>query len=372
MIRGFSLWLDFLRLSAALLVLMGHVAHQRFTDGAIVELRTWNVASDAVVVFFVLSGVVIAYATERDGTAGRFAFNRLTRLWSVMIPAVLITLLFDRIGLSINPEAYPLDYYWPLPPSDLLLRSLTFTNQWQGIWDWVRPGTNGPLWSLSYEAAYYTLFAIVVFARGALRLLLATLVVVLAGLPILLLLPAWVLGVWVWNIVRSRKVALSPVAAMLCAVGAPVVAVLAKAMGVHTTLLAATEALLPPGTVQRAMVYSDEVLWNSILALLVALHLIGVFALARRPRPWKLPDRVARAVRWSAGASFSLYVTHYPVLHLMDAVLPEDLRAKVAVFFVGPILFAVLFAAVFERPLPRIRAALSNAMPSWNHGPPRS
>lgn len=370
--RGFSLWLDVLRLGAALVVLAGHVAHLRFTDGAISGFRTWNVASDAVVVFFVLSGVVVAYAAERDGSAGRFAFNRLTRLWSVLVPAALMTVVFDRIGISIDPWAYPPDYFSPLPPGELLLRSLTFTNQWQGLWDWVRPGTNGPLWSLSYEAAYYALFGIAVFARGALRLLLAALVALLAGLPILLLLPAWAAGVVVWRVVRSGRAALSPRLAVLCAVGAPAALVLAKIAGLHTVLLAATEAALPPGAVTQFMVYSDEVLWNTLLALMVAVHLVGVHALTAKPVLRALPEAIGRAVRWSAGASFSLYVTHYPVLHLMDATLPETLPAKVAVFLAGPILFALVFAALFERPLPRLRTALSSAFPVWRQGTSRS
>ena len=359
--RGLSLWLDLLRVLATLTVLLGHAAHLRFTDGAMYALREWNVASDAVIVFFVLSGVVIAYAAERDGTLGRFAFNRLTRLWTVLLPALLLTIVLDRIGLAHDAGAYLYPNFQPLPPEELLLRGLTFTNEWQGSWDRVRLGTNGPIWSLSYEAAFYAMFGAATFLRGALRIVVVALLAALAGLPILALAPAWFVGVAVWRIVRDgTRPAPSVAHAWALFLGSPAAVVACKVMAVDHGLAALTRDLLAPVHYQWLLGYSDEMLWNTALAVGVGLHLLGARALGPRIANW-IDTRTARSIRWVAGASFSVYVVHYPVLHLADATLPEAMAFKPLVFVALPLLCALLFAELFERPLRRVRRLLLDA-----------
>ena len=104
---GLSRYLDALRFGAAFLVLLSHWAYKRFTDGTYGVIRDWNLGSDAVVLFFVLSGFVITFAAmEKDGAPRRFAFSRLSRLWSVAIPALVLTLICDLIGIKFNPDFY--------------------------------------------------------------------------------------------------------------------------------------------------------------------------------------------------------------------------------------------------------------------------
>jgi len=94
-----SYHLDLLRFIAAFIVLLSHFAYERFTQGYYAFIRDYNLGSDAVVVFFVLSGFVISFAAiEKDKTAGRFAFSRMTRLYSVAIPALILTLFCDKLG----------------------------------------------------------------------------------------------------------------------------------------------------------------------------------------------------------------------------------------------------------------------------------
>ena len=349
MSRGFSLWLDAIRALAALAVLFGHLAHVRFTGGDYIWLREINIASDAVVVFFVISGLVIAYAAGRDGDLAAYSFNRMTRIFSVIVPALILTLAFDAIGTRATIEAYPTGYYQALPLRDFLIRGLTLTPQWSGFGDILRLGTNGPLWSLSYEVAYYILFGAALFLRGALRVVMIALVALLAGLNILLLLPAWALGVWVWRQI-SRGPSLHPALAWGLALGTPALIVAAKASGLADAL---------PRFPQFG--YSDEVIWNTALAGLVALHLIGAAALLSDLRQ-SFTGRPARLIRWIAGASFSLYVMHYPVLHLLDATLPETLPAY-NLWLLGLTLAACFgFAQVFERPLKSYRQWLTQAV----------
>lgn len=355
--RGFSIWLDALRATAALTVIAGHIAHTRFTRGDYHFLREINIASDAVIVFFVLSGVVIAYAAGRDGSLGRFAFNRITRVVSVVAPALLLTLLFDAIGTRVTMTAYPADYYEPHPAWEMLWRGLSFTSEWQGaLSDRLRLGTNGPLWSLSYEVAFYGFFAIALYLRGALRLVLLALLALLVGLPILALLPAWLLGVRVWYLVRARP-EMPRRRAWMLALGAPVALVVLKAAGLAPLLSHVTARAVAPLSHHSLLGYSDEVLWNSLIAVFVALHLVGVSRLTEdwAPRP---DSRAVRAVRWIAGGSFSLYVMHYPTLHLLDATLPESLPLYDLWLLGATLAICLGFAALFERPLKRFRALL--------------
>ncbi len=89
MTKSFSVYLDALRFCAAFLVVMSHFAYPRFTEGRWVWIRELNIGSDAVIVFFVLSGLVISYSAQNKlGMPRQYAFDRLTRLFSVALPAL--------------------------------------------------------------------------------------------------------------------------------------------------------------------------------------------------------------------------------------------------------------------------------------------
>jgi peptidoglycan/LPS O-acetylase OafA/YrhL len=350
--RGLSIWLDFLRVAATVVVVASHLAYPRFTNGDWIILRDWNVGSDAVVLFFVVSGFVIAYAAGRDGALGLFGFNRVTRLLSVIIPALFLTAVFDRVGYAIDPTAYPAAFYNPLPLWEMLARGVTFSNEF-AFPDRVRLGTNGPLWSLSYEAAYYAVFAVAVFMKGARRVVVLAVMAVVFGPRILLLMPAWLMGVWLWYRVSNGGFAtLTPVRAWCLAIGPVGFYLYAQMIDLPAALYAVTAAGTAPLHPQHMLGFSDEALWNGLIGVLVTLHLIGVIGLAKDTTPkfgW---------IRWAAGASFSVYVTHYPALHLMDAALPADMTGRYAALFVGSIVVGLCFAEVFERKIKCLRHSL--------------
>jgi len=198
----FSLYLDAVRLSAALVVLLSHFAYVRFTRGDYLIIRELNLGSDAVVLFFVLSGLVIAFTVDRkDRAPGRYAFNRLTRLYSVVLPALALTFLFDGIGRAISPADYDGFWYNGVAPWEQAIRGVLINTEWVG--EPIRIGSNGPFWSLSYEAAYYGLFGIAIFTRGLVRALALAIVALVAGPAIILLLPVWLMGVVVYQHLKS-------------------------------------------------------------------------------------------------------------------------------------------------------------------------
>ena len=354
--QSLSAWLDVLRLGAALVVVLGHAGNIRFTDGALFWVREWTLAPDAVIVFFVVSGLVVGRAATRDGAWCTYAFHRVTRLISVVLPALLLTLVLDAIGRTIDTSAYRPRYYEEAPILEFLLRGLSFSQQWRGVGPPIQLGSNAPLWSLSFEAAYYILLGVAVFAKGWVRIFTLALLAWIFGLSILLLLPTWLAGLAVWQAIRAGRVPERRLTAVAFGVLPIVALVVAKLARFDEMLLQATPDWLGPVRHTTAFNFGQEVLWNSLIAAALALHLIGMSQI-----PLPFGRAIIRAIRWWAGASFSIYVVHYPVMHLMDAGLPETLPAKSAVFVCLPVAVALVFAQVFERPLPRFRRMLSSA-----------
>jgi peptidoglycan/LPS O-acetylase OafA/YrhL len=347
MSRGFSIYLDALRFFAAFLVFLSHFAYPRFSDGRWLWVREFNLGSDAVVIFFVLSGLVISHATHaKRSTAGAYAFDRATRLLSVAFPALLLSAVLDHIGSQIGPHLYAGWIYNPLPLWELLLRGLSFSNEWGGVA--TRLGTNGPYWSLSYEAAYYALFGIAIFTSGRRRIVLLAAGCLLFGINILLLMPAWLLGVAIRRVIASN-LTLSVPMAVLCAIVPVVAYVMALALNVPELLRA------PLAQFNTALRFSDEFIWNTVLALLVSLHLLGMAQMLREQDHLRHEARI----RWLAGGSFSLYLVHYPVLQFLAAFgLGGQGFARDTVLMGCTLVACFAFAEMSERRLPFFRRTL--------------
>ena len=201
--RGFSIYLDLVRVLAALAVIVYHSNFRLLTTE---KLPFSNHGHAAVIVFFVLSGYVIAYITsERENTPLSYWSSRLSRFYSLALPVVLLTPLLDMAGEAMTPQFYTggtttYGLAWLR-----ILTSLTFLNE---VWlVSIMSFSNVPYWSLCYEFWYYVLFAIVTFTAGRTRVLLAGAVMLLLGPKILLLAPVWVAGVVLfrWQWLRTLK-----------------------------------------------------------------------------------------------------------------------------------------------------------------------
>ncbi len=66
-----------------------------------------NAGEEAVIVFFVLSGLVISVSAEkRHHDVTSYGIARLARLWSVVLRALLLTVVCDIVGQHTAREAY--------------------------------------------------------------------------------------------------------------------------------------------------------------------------------------------------------------------------------------------------------------------------
>lgn len=335
---GLSTYLNTLRFAAAMIVVLSHFAYPRFSDGVWLWVRDLNLGSDAVVLFFVLSGFVIALTAERkDATLGCFAFARATRIYSVAIPTLILGWGLDHWGSSLAPGQYFAPYYAPLPLWETLLRGFSFSNEWSGLT--ARLGSNGPYWSLSYEVGYYALFGVAFYMTGLRRIVLLLGGVALLGLNILLLMPAWLMGVWLYH---RLKTGVLPQGIQALALAIVPVAIYVMALKLDLPALIFSQYQLQiPGHWLR---FSDEYLWNALLGILVSAHLLGMAGmLLHRPLV-----HIARPAAWLAGGSFSIYLMHYPLLQFLHAALPG--LGHTALFGLT-LLCCLLFAQAFERPL---------------------
>ena len=172
-----SLFLHYLRILSALIVVLGHAKEFFFlhmNENAILPEKLarliLSLGGSAVLVFFFLSGYLVGGKVLQDSIDGNlyfgiYIFNRMTRLWIVLLPALLITFILNAFTCrnlinSLYCTADPgLASHASLPPvfsqhiSDFLANAF-FLQPFKGV-SW---GGNGPLWSLSYEFWYYLVF----------------------------------------------------------------------------------------------------------------------------------------------------------------------------------------------------------------------
>ncbi len=327
---GTSLYLDLVRFAAALAVFLSHYGTRHFTGGMLYQMQPYG--AEAVDVFFVLSGFVIGHVTASRETDPRsYIVNRMARVYSVAVPALLLTLALDTAGSALDPNMYPADAPPHYQAGDLFrgyLMSALFVNQ---LWTLdIRPGTDWPYWSLGYEVWYYVIFGVAMFAPRRIRVWAIPAAAAIAGPRILSLFPLWLLGVACHRLTRATRQSV-PIG-IICVVVSVSGWIWYEALAFsHGRLYG-----LAPDALSR-----PELAQDYVVAGLFALHLIGICHLSDRIAPLLRP--VATPIRWLAAATFSIYLMHYPVLQFIAAVMPWPLTTALA----QASLFVLTLAAVF-------------------------
>src|SRR5438105_10787083 len=146
MTNALSLYLDMLRFGAAFTVFVSHYADGRFSGGLFWQMQPYG--HTAVLVFFVLSGFVIAWVSEtRERTLEEYGLSRVARLYSVIIPAFVLTAALDSIGKAIDPRLYGPEWGHNVahPVTDYALSAVFLGESWTIR---VLPGSDVPYWSL--------------------------------------------------------------------------------------------------------------------------------------------------------------------------------------------------------------------------------
>lgn len=297
-----------MRVLAACAVVMAHFGYFCIFDDAQIA-RVADLGREAVIVFFVLSGFVIAYSTEhRNRSLRDYLAARCARLYSVALPMLLLAFALAALavasGVKVN-GAYQLHKPWLYMPFHLL-----FLGE---LWGFVEtPPWLLPYWSLSYEAWYYALFGAMTYLRGRIRLLIPV-VFALMGPKLWLLLPLWLSGVWLYRWQKTHTIGRGGARA---------------GWGLSLVLLAVWAWYDPePGLRLLArsawpfeglrMGSADRVLADYIVGTIVLLN----FACARHAG-FSMLGQAAGPIRRVSAHTFTLYLSHSLVICAFQAVLP--------------------------------------------------
>ncbi len=338
---SYSLYLDVVRFLAAIMVLVNHVSEypmSRTSRAVIHPVLTvlGKYGATAVTVFFVLSGYVIAYvASTRERTASAYTASRLSRLYSVVLPAIVITYLCDSLGQWLQPDFYEIQKVLWKPASWAgYLSSMFFVNEYQVFhFGGILPGTNAPFWSLSFEATYYLLAGLALFAPRRYALPIALVVLGLAGRTITVLLPLWVMGFFVYR-ARTRLAGIVPAPAVLLVASA--VAIIAIPQLEVFTSWDNFGVNFPWGRGP----FNRNLLLDYATALAFAVHLIAAERLLLNVRVTSL--RAERAIRWLGSTTFPMYAIHRPVLCLAAALSPFARPSWIGIVFVSCVVLATV------------------------------
>lgn len=372
--------IDALRAVAAVLVMAGHLRALLFVDFIEVEAKSLaaklfyfatSLGHQSVVLFFALSGFLVggsALATLREGRwSGRhYAIARISRIHTVLVPALALTALVDSgcRALLVPACAPPFALHGAslvLPPVATRDGLVVAVGNLLGLHGIATStfGTNSPLWSLSNELLYYTAFGILLAATNATRRPSAPLLALALALAAFAWLPAgyfsgfliWLAGAavpWIATRLRAaRWTAQAPLATLAGAAALFLVAVVATKVGGIAAHL------------------GDAGLDYTVGAVAVAL-LAAIEALPTPPQ-----TRSSATGLWAglAALSFSLYAMHFPFAVLaQDQVLgcegprfqPRlDTLARYGLGFAALLVIGWLFARAFEDRTPRVRALLT-------------
>ncbi len=345
--KGFiSLYLDLFRFLAAMGVFLYHAGAHPISSGILPDIYFNH---ELVIIFFVISGYVIAASAARpDRTLVNYGADRVARLSSVVIPALALTYFLDYVGARFSP-----DVYQAINPQWQSIRFLANFFYCQQIWFLcVNPSSNNPFWSLGYEFWYYVLFAVLIFVRSnRTKIVLLLAIALFVGPKILLLLPAWAVGAGAFHVGKSWHC--SRLKSWLLFISTGLTTLLVLVFG-HKLGLNDGQAGQPP------LYYSSSFLGDNLFAVVVAAHFLACYILSRHFTKHLDASRVAKLIRWMASHTFSLYLYHVPILWFILAVTKYDARNPVAVLtaLAVTLLAIVGLSKVTEERYPALRSLL--------------
>jgi peptidoglycan/LPS O-acetylase OafA/YrhL len=310
--KPFSIYLDLVRFTAACLVYLYH-SNQRWLTESI--LPASNFGHSSVIVFFVLSGFVIAYITDtREKTFATYAASRISRVYSVALPAVFLTIALDAVGRQLYPAAYG------YPFDNFLIRSAASVLLLNEVWFVsITSFSNVPYWSICYEMWYYVAFGMVMFLPGRIGLVALALLALALGPKVVLLAPIWGLGVLLYR--WKRLAAISESMGWLLVIGSIIGIVAFHQIGLTDQVAAVIKHWVGEKW-HTELTFSKFFLSDYLLGVLVFLNFAGVRRVSDRLAALLIP--LERPIRFLAGYTLSLYLLHQPLFLFWGSVIRGD------------------------------------------------
>jgi peptidoglycan/LPS O-acetylase OafA/YrhL len=278
------------------------------------SVATITIGNEAVMVFFVLSGFLVGGSVLRQTRTGKwhwrdYALKRLTRLWIVLIPAIFIGMLLDVTGswlLSSAGSVYSVNgfpnYSGTVHIIDAYSVKIILANIFFACGILARhPGSNVALWSLTCEFWYYLLFPLLLITflpqqklwKRSVYLAIAVLIFCFIGTKYSLLFWIWILGALLTSIPLKLPARIASLGSAFFGVALILAFPLVK-------------------------IYVKPVhIGQSIMALLTA---ILIYCLMHNSAAGK-KNLYAILAKFFAKFSYTLYLTHLPLLMFLSALL---------------------------------------------------
>ena len=316
----FSIYLDLLRFSSAMIVVIYHMKTNDIGPESILKFIPAR-GHDFVILFFVLSGYVISATVDRkkDQTLKEYVLDRMARVYSVAIPALLLSLLLAFI------------FGQPMIELGKVICNFFFLGQvgFEGIY----PFFNVPYWSLCYEVMYYIGFGCYIFLTRYTRVFCLLLFILVAGPKVLLLMPCWLLGVLIYH--YRDKITLKFSYALVVAILVPFfIALFCHLIRFDNITVIFTRQIL--GEYYERFGFSNVFLEDYIRAIIIAINLYAMrFVVINWPKPLEL------FITKAASMSFTLYLMHMPILLIIMNNIPREQRG-LTVFIITAISILVL------------------------------
>ncbi|HTV26225.1 MAG TPA: acyltransferase [Xanthobacteraceae bacterium] len=368
-------WLDLIRGVAALEVVAGHLK-SFMLDGidknSNLFVKIFNIvtgqAHNAVMIFFVLSGYLIGKQVfDRFGQNWSwisYAVRRLSRLWTVLVLALLMTVIWDYVGLHFLHGALYLGqlaghrYGGSLPVGDMgsIHTTTTFFGNLFFLQNGILVGSfgvNGPLWSLANEFWYYVIFPLSFYAVSSIGRPLGRIICAAAAIGLCLLLPIYVVlygGIWLFGVF---------------------VVVLEKHTPAHwreryINLLTMGTA----GCILALLLYiCPRFLRNEDISDFIISGIFSILLFMLLNQDIKIPS-LKRSGSFVAKFSYTLYLTHFPFLAILLCALSDNQKISLGFWslllcllvFLITVLYAIAIYYIFERNTTKVQSYIEGQL----------
>lgn len=332
-----SAYLDFMRFTAALAVLLGHMEQ----DGLYMAWMPLSWFShEAVVVFFVMSGFIICSTTLHKGRSWTdYVAARAARMYSVAVPAIVFSVcLAWLVPSQTQVSDATFSNLRPIAVWDMV-SSLLFLNE-----SWLNPAAltlNGPYWSLCYEVWYYVLFGAFFFVRGRMRWPVLVCLAAVAGPAIIVLLPVWAAGAWLARYGHKLPVLGPGLAALLWA------ASVALVVGINVTdfdvAVRSVLKLWVPGFWR--LEGSQRLVTDYVVGVCLLAHIHAFTHLGPSVHRWF--ERQQELLKVWAGFSFTLYLFHRPMTQWLGYLWPNEQHSVLLSILIASAILVICYSLSF-------------------------
>lgn len=276
----------------------------------------WKMAHGAVIVFFVLSGYLIHLSAKSTPRLIVFAQKRLSRIYSVFLPALVFSILLSRQDLSFSN----------------FFRLLLFVDPFH-LYQYIN---NEPIWSLTYEVYYYIIFAFVFYLKRWSLFLLP--ILPFLSEQIFFLFPCWLCGA---ALVYLRKPSLNSLGSFIIIFFCFIlfIQVYIDTSVVHDFIMTQQWILYEKFFSSIELGTSSYFLCDWVGSFLIAIIIIFSKGL-------HFPNLIAEIARWFSQRTYSIYIIHYPLMIAFSDI--QFLQGYALLSLLLILFICILFSEIFE------------------------